>query len=119
MYYINPYMTRISKLDCRSQRFNLAEKKDMGFPSKDGFWVTIDGRIEFKVNPEKAAEVFVIYNEDLNGDAIDEELIRKVILPNAQHLPTGGFQQTRKRIHQRRNGDDVREEIPSRHEEGL
>ncbi|GDY10949.1 MAG: band 7 protein [Planctomycetota bacterium] len=86
MYYINPYMTRISKLDCRSQRFNLAEKKDMGFPSKDGFWVTIDGRIEFKVNPEKAAEVFVIYNEDLNGDAIDEELIRKVILPNARSI---------------------------------
>ena len=81
---INPYVQRISKVDCRSQRFNLAEKKDMGFPSKDGFWVSLDGRIQFRVNPEKAAEVYVIYNEDENGDAIDEEIIRKVIMPNAR-----------------------------------
>ena len=81
---VNPYVTRISKVDCRSQRFNLAEKKDMGFPSKDGFWVSLDGRIQFRVNPEKAAEVYVIYNEDENGDAIDEEIIRKIIMPNAR-----------------------------------
>ena len=81
---VNPYVQRISKVDCRSQRFNLAENKDMGFPSKDGFWVSLDGRIQFRVNPEKAAEVYVIYNEDENGDAIDEEIIRKVIMPNAR-----------------------------------
>ncbi len=83
-YPANPYVTRISKVDCRSQRFNLAEKKTMGFPSKDGFWVMLDGRIEFRINPEKAAEVFVTYNEDENGDDITEEIIRKVILPNAR-----------------------------------
>lgn len=83
-YFINPYVTRISKVDCRSQRFNLAEKKNMGFPSKDGFWVSLDGRIEFRITPEKAAEVFVTYNEDTNGDQIDEEIVKKVILPNAR-----------------------------------
>ena len=83
-YYVNPYVTRISLVDCRSQRFNLAENKDMGFPSKDGFWVSLDGRIEFRVNPDKAADVFVTYNEDANGELIDEEIIRKVILPNAR-----------------------------------
>ena len=36
-YYINPYVTSIKLVDCRSQRYNLAENKDMGFPSKDGF----------------------------------------------------------------------------------
>lgn len=81
---VNPYVKRISKVDCRSQRFNLAENKDMGFPSKDGFWVSLDGRIQFRVNPEQAAEVYVIYNEDENGDAIDEEIIRKIIMPNAR-----------------------------------
>lgn len=83
-HYMNPYMYRISKVDCRSQRFNLAESKDMGFPSKDGFWVSLDGRIQFRINPEKAAEVYVIYNEEENGDEIDEEIIRKVIMPNAR-----------------------------------
>ena len=83
-HYVNPYVRRVSKVDCRSQRFNLAIKKDMGFPSKDGFWVSLDGRIQFRVNPEKAAEVYVIYNESVNGDEIDEEIIRKVIMPNAR-----------------------------------
>lgn len=83
-YYLNPYVTRINLVDCRSQRFNLAERKDMGFPSKDGFWVSLDGVIEFRVDPEKAAEVFVIYNEDENGDRIDEEIVKKVIMPNAR-----------------------------------
>ncbi len=83
-YYVNPYIERISLVDCRSQRFNLAEKKDMGFPSKDGFWVRLDGRIEFRINPERAAEVYVTYNDDYNGDAIDEEIIKKIIMPNAR-----------------------------------
>ena len=84
IYYFNPYEKRVSQVDCRSQRFNLAEKKDMGFPSKDGFWVRLDGIVEFRVKPEKAAEVFVTYNEDVNGDRIEQEIISKVILPNAR-----------------------------------
>ncbi len=83
-YYINPYVTRISLVDCRSQRFDLAKNKDMGFPSRDGFWISLDGRIEFRVDPKKAAEVFVTYNDETNGDRIDEEIILKVITPNAR-----------------------------------
>ena len=52
-HYLNPYVTRVDLVDCRSQRFNLGEEDDMGFPSKDGFWVSLDGVIEFRVNPEK------------------------------------------------------------------
>lgn len=90
-YYLNPYAFRVSVLDCRSQRFNLAQNYDMGFPSKDGFWVSLDGIIEFRVKPEQAAEVFVIYNEvggkgrGVSGDAdISEEIVRKIITPNAR-----------------------------------
>ncbi len=83
-YYINPYVKRIDLVDCRSQRFNLAKNKDMGFPSKDGFWVSLDGIIEFRVKPERASEVFVTYNDVSNDDAIKEEIISKIILPNAR-----------------------------------
>ncbi|MCC7419527.1 MAG: hypothetical protein IT428_04560 [Planctomycetaceae bacterium] len=91
-YYINPYEQRIGLVDCRSQRYNLAENRDMGFPSKDGFWVSLDGVIEFRIHSEKAAEVYVTYNEFKQGDKgvidpfdpIDEEIIRKVIMPNAR-----------------------------------
>lgn len=88
VYYINPYVTRVSLVDCRSQRFNLSTGGEMGFPSRDGFWVKLDGRIEFRVDPERAAEVFVTYNDADNDDGLDarveEEIITKIILPNAR-----------------------------------
>jgi regulator of protease activity HflC (stomatin/prohibitin superfamily) len=88
VYYINPYVKRVSLVDCRSQRFNLSTGGEMGFPSRDGFWVKLDGRIEFRVNPEMAAEVFVTYNErdnDKGRDArVEDEIIKKIILPNAR-----------------------------------
>ncbi|MEZ6095905.1 MAG: SPFH domain-containing protein [Pirellulaceae bacterium] len=87
-YYMNPYTHRIELIDCRSQRFNLSEGDDMGFPSKDGFWVSLDGIIEFRVKPEMAAQVYVTYNETENDQGqmhdIDQEIIRKVIMPNAR-----------------------------------
>lgn len=87
-YYANPYLVRINTIDCRSQRFNLAENNDMGFPSKDGFWVSLQGIIEFRIKPDHAAEVFVTYNDTDNDvqdqERVDEEIIRKIILPNAR-----------------------------------
>lgn len=87
-YYLNPYLYRVDIVDCRSQRFNLAETTDMGFPSKDGFWVTLDGIIEFRVDPERAAEVFVIYNDAVNDNpkesTIQKEIVQKIIMPNAR-----------------------------------
>jgi regulator of protease activity HflC (stomatin/prohibitin superfamily) len=83
-YYVNPYVTRINLVDCRSQRFDLSEGGGMGFPSKDGFFVTLDGIIEFRVMPDQAAKVYVTYNDTANGDAIDEEIVSKIILPNAR-----------------------------------
>lgn len=88
VYYINPYVKRVSLVDCRSQRFNLSTGGEMGFPSRDGFWVKLDGRIEFRVDPERAAEVFVTYNDSLNDEnnnaIVEEEIIQKIILPNAR-----------------------------------
>lgn len=88
VYYINPYVERVNLVDCRSQRFNLSTGGEMGFPSRDGFWVRLDGRIEFRVDPERAAEVFVTYNDSENDNGLDarveEEIIAKIILPNAR-----------------------------------
>jgi len=83
-HYRSPYVYRVDLVDCRSQRFNLGEEGDMGFPSKDGFWVSLDGVIEFRVNPEKAADVYVLFNRSENGPAIDEEIVQTVIMPNAR-----------------------------------
>lgn len=88
-YYLNPYEYRVNIIDCRSQRFNLSEGFDMGFPSRDGFWISLDAIIEYRVNPERAAEVFVIYNESNDKDkpqesSIHDELVKKIIMPTAR-----------------------------------
>jgi regulator of protease activity HflC (stomatin/prohibitin superfamily) len=87
-YYLNPYMYRINAIDTRSQRFELSEGSDMTFPSKDGFAISLDGIIEFKVIPETAAQTYVTYNDVSNdkpgASAIAEEIIAKVIMPNAR-----------------------------------
>jgi regulator of protease activity HflC (stomatin/prohibitin superfamily) len=82
--YLNPYVELISMVDCMSQKFNLAVNKDMGFQSKDGFWISLDATIEYRVMPEHAAEVYVTYNNQDNGDDIQDEIIRKVITPIAR-----------------------------------
>ena len=87
-YLFNPYVKRIDLVDCRVQTFYLAKLSDMGFPSKDGFWVSLDGIVRFRVMPERAAEVFVTYNDEYNKagdqDPIDDEIIAKIILPNSR-----------------------------------
>jgi regulator of protease activity HflC (stomatin/prohibitin superfamily) len=85
-YYLNPYETRVSLVDCRSKRFNLGQDSEMDFLSSDGFPITLDGAVEFRIDPEKVADVFVKYNEDANGDAIDDEIIAKVITPESRAL---------------------------------
>jgi regulator of protease activity HflC (stomatin/prohibitin superfamily) len=85
-YFLNPYEKRVSLVDCRSKRFNLGQSGVMDFLSSDGFPITLDGAVEFRILPEQVAEVFVKYNEDENGDAIDEEIISKVITPESRSL---------------------------------
>src|SRR6202035_4389366 len=41
---------------------------------------------EFRIEPDKVAEMFVKYNETANGDAIDEEIINKIITPESRSL---------------------------------
>ncbi|MGL5095423.1 MAG: SPFH domain-containing protein, partial [Planctomycetia bacterium] len=83
-YYFNPYEKRVNLVDCRTKLLALQEEGDMGFPSRDGFWVRLDGTIQFHVNPEKAAEVYVLYNDDANGPTIDAEVAHAIIMPNAR-----------------------------------
>lgn len=85
-YYLNPYEMRVSLVDCRSKRFNLAQEGAMDFLSSDGFPITLDGAVEFRVLPDEVAEVFVKYNEAENGDIVDEEIIAKIITPESRSL---------------------------------
>lgn len=80
-YYLNPYVQEIRLVDCRSQRYNLA---DIGFPTRDGFWVSLEGIIEFRVKPERAADTYILYSEEREGKTLADAVISKVLLPNAR-----------------------------------
>jgi hypothetical protein len=79
--YLNPYMKDVRLIDCRSKRYNL---KDIGFPTKDGFWVSLEAIIEFRVKPEGAAKTYILFNEEGDNKVLPDEVIAKVILPNAR-----------------------------------
>jgi regulator of protease activity HflC (stomatin/prohibitin superfamily) len=86
-YFLNPYETQVNLIDCRSQRFNLGDESGgTDFLSADGFPVSIDGAVEFRVLPERAAEVFVKYNEDHAGVGIKEQIINKIITPESRSI---------------------------------
>jgi regulator of protease activity HflC (stomatin/prohibitin superfamily) len=85
-YYLNPYETRVSVVDCSTKAFSLDSEGEMDFLSADGFAVTVNGTVTFRVDPTRASEVFVQYNEDENGDAIDGEIISKIITPETRSI---------------------------------
>ena len=58
----------------------------MDFLSADGFEVIVNGTVTFRVDPTRASEVFVLYNEANNGDEIDQEIINKVIKPETRSI---------------------------------
>ncbi len=85
-HYLNPYETRVSVVNCRSRRFNLGQDDEMSFLTSDGFVVVLEGSVEFRIQEDRVAEVFVLYNEDANGDAIDEEIVAKIITPESRSI---------------------------------
>jgi len=80
-YYLNPYAQEVRLVDCRSQRYNL---NDIGFPTKDGFWVSLEAIIEFRVKPEDAAQTYILFSQERDGKSFADDVINKVILPNAR-----------------------------------
>jgi regulator of protease activity HflC (stomatin/prohibitin superfamily) len=62
-YYENPFIKRITPIDIRSHRFDMAKEKTIRFPSLDGFDVTMEGTIEWYIDPKRVPEVFVKYVE--------------------------------------------------------
>jgi hypothetical protein len=80
-YYENPYVKLITAIDIRSHRFDMMAEKIIRFPSLDGFDITMEGTIEWYVDPLRVAEVFVKYVD--TRDVITS-VTEDVILPNAR-----------------------------------
>jgi regulator of protease activity HflC (stomatin/prohibitin superfamily) len=80
-YYENPFIKRITPIDIRSHRFDMHEQKIIRFPSLDGFDITMEGTIEWYIDPLRVAEVLVKYVDTRD---IISCVTESVILPNAR-----------------------------------
>lgn len=76
-YYLNPYVVNVVEVNLQSQRFEISGEDAITFPTADGFFVTVEGTIEFAVNRQKAALL-----THRVGDL--DEIVNKVILPRVR-----------------------------------
>src|SRR5262249_51301392 len=80
-YYENPFLKQIIPIDIRSHRFDMTAEKIIRFPSLDGFDITMEGTIEWYIDPERVAEVFVKY---VDTREVITCITEDIILPNAR-----------------------------------
>ncbi len=76
--YINPYEKRVTPISILSQKFQMAGKDVIKFPSADSFDISLEGFVEWSVDPEMLPLIYVQYGE---GGGLVEDLETKVILP--------------------------------------
>src|SRR4029079_1500819 len=80
-YYENPFIKKITPIDTRSHRFDMTSDKIIRFPSLDGFYISMEGTIEWYIDSTRVAEVFVRYVD--TRDVITC-ITEDIILPNAR-----------------------------------
>lgn len=76
-YYLNPYLYSLVEVNIRGQRFEMSGEDRITFLTQDGFTVTVEATIEFKLRQEHSA--FLTHRV---GDM--DDIIKKIILPRAR-----------------------------------
>ena len=76
--YVNPFVSRITPISVKSQRFEMSGNDGIRFPSSDGFEIRLEGFVEWSVDPVKLP---LIYSQYAEGSELLPFLEAKVILP--------------------------------------
>ena len=79
MHFINPYEFDIIQVDIRSYKYDMVQQDAVGFPSKDGFEITIDITIEWRIDRNRVAEVIASIGEE-------KYITGTIIRPNARSI---------------------------------
>jgi regulator of protease activity HflC (stomatin/prohibitin superfamily) len=79
--YVNLYEKRITPIDMRSHKFEMAGKEVIEFPSSDSFTIRMQGFVEWRIIPDKLPLIYVQYAE---GNELIPYLEETVILPYAR-----------------------------------
>lgn len=76
---VNPYVRKIDIVDIRNRTYHMLGDDAIHFPSNDSFTITIEGTIEWSIDPQRVAEVTVAYGDE-------SDIINKVLLPYARSI---------------------------------
>lgn len=76
---VNPYVRKIDIVDIRNRTYHMLGRDAIRFPSNDSFTITIEGTIEWSIDPERVAQVTVAYGDE-------QDIIDKIILPYARSI---------------------------------
>lgn len=76
---VNPYVRKIDIVDIRNRTYHMLGDDAIHFPSNDSFTITIEGTIEWSVDPQRVAEVTVAYGDE-------QDIIDKILLPYARSI---------------------------------
>jgi regulator of protease activity HflC (stomatin/prohibitin superfamily) len=82
-YYLNPYIMDVDPVDIRSHKFDLGGRYIIRFPSADGFEISMQGTVEWYIDPERVPEVYVKYKDHR---PIVTCVVEKVIVPYSRSL---------------------------------
>ncbi len=77
--YYNPYLKKIDIVDIRNRTYHMLGDDAIHFPSNDSFRISIEGTIEWSIDPGRVAEITVAFGDE--GD-----IINKIILPYARSI---------------------------------
>ena len=72
---LNPYIYNVIPVNTQSQRHEFAGSDAISFLTIDGFSVSLEGTVEFNINPDQAARLTQVV-----GDM--EDILNKIILPS-------------------------------------
>ena len=72
---INPYIQSVAIVNIQSQRYEFSGKDAIGFITLDGFYITLEGTVEFNISPESAP----LLTQEVGNM---EDIMKKLILPS-------------------------------------
>ncbi len=100
MHFIIPYVQKVIKMSVRTQSYDLRGQKAIEALSKDGLTIRIELTVLYKIQPDKAAEIYVEYGLEYE-DKIIKPVIRSAVRDVIAMLDSSQVYQERELIRQK------------------
>ncbi len=113
LHLLIPGVQKVEKMSVRTQSYDLRGASSINALSKDGLTINVELTILYKIDPKKAAEIFIEYGLDYE-DKIIKPVIRSAVRDVIAMLDSSQVYQEREAI-QRKLMENVSKELAKRY----